>query len=147
MVICVVALVVFAFLSIFSVKYRRLATEAFNCVLRTVTLRKCETKLDERIRAKLVGKLFGFPSLARLVYKNFKSLSWIFTILFFASAVLAAQAVYNLSIYGTCDPASGGCIFVPSDPSCTSGQCGQDGCAGAQCELNCTCAPGVCKQK
>lgn len=147
MVICIVAMVVFGFLGIFSVKYRKLSAEAFNCVFRMVTLRKCETKLDERIRAKLVGKLFGFPALARFTYKNFKSLSWVFTILFFASAILAAQAVYNLATYGTCDPVSGDCILVPNDAKCAPGQCEQAGCAGAQCEINCTCETGKCTPK
>ncbi len=148
MVICIVALVVFGFLGIFSVKYRRLAAESFNCVFRMVTLRKCETNLDERIRAKLVGKLIGVPALAKFAYKNFKSLSWVFTILFFASAILVAQAVYNLATYGTCDPVTGDCIFVPSGSNCVPGQCEQANCTNAsQCLLNCTCEAGKCVQK
>ncbi len=41
--ICIFAFFVFAFLAIFSVTYRPLAKEAFECVFRRITLRPCET--------------------------------------------------------------------------------------------------------
>ena len=57
MVLCFVALFVFAILGIFSAKYRLLAREALDCVVRTVTLRPCESKLDERLHSQIVAKL------------------------------------------------------------------------------------------
>lgn len=46
------------------------------------------------------------PTLASFTYKNFKIISWIFTIAFFASLVYSAYGIYNLLIYGSCDPNS-----------------------------------------
>jgi thiol-disulfide isomerase/thioredoxin len=115
MVLCIVALIVFAVLGIFSVRYRRLAEDAFGCVTRMVTLRPCDTKLDERIRAKILAKTLKFsPSLAGALNKHFHGLSWIFTALFFASLLYTAYGAYNLFTIGTCDPADpASCIFTP----------------------------------
>lgn len=115
MVLCIVALIVFAILGIFSVRYRRLAGDAFGCVTRMVTLRPCDTKLDERIRAKLLANTLKFsPSLAGALNKHFHGLSWIFTALFFASLAYTAYGAYNLFTIGTCDPTNpANCIFTP----------------------------------
>ena len=113
MVLCFVALIVFALLGIFSVRYRKLAVEAFDCVLRKVTLRPCETKLDERIRAKIVGNTLKYsPKIASLINKNFELLSLIFTATFFMSLGYSAYSVYNLITLGTCDPVGGNCVFA-----------------------------------
>ena len=50
--ICFVALIVFGILGIFSAKYREIAREAFSCVFLKMTLRKCDSRLDERLRAQ-----------------------------------------------------------------------------------------------
>lgn len=114
MILCIVALVVFAVLGVFSVRYRQLAWEAFDCVARKVTLRPCETRLDERIRAKLIAKTMKYsPRTAALLSRHFEPLSFLFTILFFASMGYSAYGIYNLIMLGTCDPVSGNCIFSP----------------------------------
>lgn len=111
MVICLVAFATFSFLGIFSVRYRELAKESLKCVFRMVTLRKCETKLDQRIKAKLTVKLIKkSPRLARFVYKNFALLSWLFTIIFFASLIYSVYSVYNLLVIGRCSPEV--CVLV-----------------------------------
>ena len=56
--ICFVALAVFAVMGLFSAKYRPYAKEAFDCVFRRLTLRKCESGLDKRIKSKLTGKIY-----------------------------------------------------------------------------------------
>lgn len=84
MVLCVVALIVFGILGIFSVKYRVLAKEAFDCVARTATLRPCQTGFDTRLKGKIVvGALKVSPGLARALNKNFHLFSVAFTLLFF----------------------------------------------------------------
>jgi len=103
--ICVIALFVFAVLGIFSARYRPLAKEAFRCTFLKITLRPCETGLDDRIKSKLTAKLLPrAPGAARFVYKNFELLSWAFTLLFFASMAYSAYSLYNLVAYGTCTP-------------------------------------------
>ena len=49
------------------------------------------------------------PKLAAAVYKNFKVVSWIFTIAFFASLIYSAYGIFNLAVYGSCDPSSATC--------------------------------------
>jgi len=51
--ICVVALIVFGILGIFSAKYRVIAKEAFDCVFRKITLRKCDSRLDSRLKSEI----------------------------------------------------------------------------------------------
>lgn len=109
MVICIVALVVLSFLSIFSARYRPLAKDAFKCVFLMVTLRPCTVGLEEKIKSKVTSKLMVVPWLARFFYKNFKYIAWAFTISFFASLAYSAYGIYNLLTIGRCDPGSPYC--------------------------------------
>jgi len=105
MVICIVALVVFAVLGIFSAKYRKLAMEAFECVGKSITFRPCTSQLDQRIKTALTARLLRINKwLARFVYKHFKLLSWIFTVSFFASMFYTVFGIINYILYGNCDP-------------------------------------------
>jgi len=152
MVICIVALVVFSILGIFSVGYRKLAKEAFDCTFRMITFRPCRSTLDERIRARLTSKLMKTPPLAKFIYKNFKTLSWIFVIVFFVSLGYSAYGIYNLIVHGTCTPGSDNCPFA-AHPDC--GCIGVCQCANTTCESsgyeackgNCTCQKEVCSIK
>lgn len=152
MVLCVIALVVFGILGIFSARYRALAKEAFDCVFRKVTFRPCATNLNQRIRAKIVAKIFiRSPKAAGFVKRYFEPLSWAFTLLMLGSAVLTVQSGYNLYKYGTCTPSDpGACVFAPAGDKTTT-SCGSPGCeAGClllpdkTCAENCTCKVGTC---
>jgi hypothetical protein len=113
MILCVIAMIVFGILGIFSAKYRMWAREAFGCVFKTIQLKPCDAKLDQRIKSKLIANLMKFsPWLAKQVYKNFEILSWVFTIIFFASMAYSLYSVYNLIAFGSCSPGSY-CIFNP----------------------------------
>lgn len=109
MVICIVALLVFSFLSITSARYRPLAKDAFKCVFRMIQFKPCEVQLEEKIKSKVTAKLMKVPMLARFFYRHFKPLSWIFTIAFFASMFYSGYGIYNLAIYGSCEPGSAAC--------------------------------------
>jgi hypothetical protein len=109
MVICIIALVVFSFLSIVSARYRPLAKDAFKCVFLMIQLKPCEVGLEEKIKTKITSKLMVIPFLARFFYKNFKFISWLFTISFFVSLIYSAYGVYNLFAIGRCDPNSTTC--------------------------------------
>lgn len=106
MVVCIVALAIFSVLGIFSARYRSIAKEAFSCVKDMLTFRPCKTKFDEKIKSKVTLKLMRLPSLARFFYRYFKVISWIFTISFFASMIYSAYGIYNLVVYGSCQPGS-----------------------------------------
>jgi len=112
--LCFVALAVFAVLSIFSAKYRPLARRAFDCVLRKATLRKCDTGLDEELKAASIAGIMKItPSGAALVNRHFEAFSLAFTLLFFASVIFTLQGIANFIIYGNCNGPEGGfCIYA-----------------------------------
>ncbi|RME53841.1 hypothetical protein D6783_00525, partial [Candidatus Woesearchaeota archaeon] len=116
--LCLLTLIVFGILGVFSAKYRPLAKEAFDCVFRRLTFRKCSTSLDKKVKAALAGKLMKRrPGLARLVYKHAELLSWVLTILLLLTVVNLAFGLYNYVQYGNCNgPENSGefCIFDPT---------------------------------
>jgi protein-disulfide isomerase len=113
--ICVIALVVFGILGIFSARYREVAKEAFECVFRRLTFRKCNSELDERLKSQITGKIMRrSPRIAGFIYKRFEIISWIFLILMIWSMIVSATSVYNYVKYGNCNgPGSDG--FCPLD--------------------------------
>ncbi|MBR9683088.1 thioredoxin domain-containing protein [Candidatus Woesearchaeota archaeon] len=114
--ICVIALVVFGILGIFSATHRKVALEAFDCVFRRVTLRKCETGLDKRLKSQITGKLMiKRPKLARFTFRHFEAISWFFTIIFIVSIIYTGIGGYNYYLYGNCNGPNedGFCIFDP----------------------------------
>src|SRR3989338_8810549 len=116
MVLCLLALPVFAILSIFSFKYRRLTKDALHCLFRTVTLRKCESGLDDRIKAQITGRLLKFnQKTAGFFYKNYKIISWIVLLVFIWSFYISSVGLYNYLQYGNCNGPEdiGFCVFDP----------------------------------
>ncbi len=114
--ICIIALVVFGILGIFSAKYRTIAKEAFDCVFRRLTLRKCTTGLDKRLKSQITGKFMRKHSdLGKVLYKHFEAISWIFTIVLIVSLGYSAYSVGNFFIYGNCNGPipDAFCIFDP----------------------------------
>lgn len=116
MVLCLIALPIFAILGIFSIKYRKLAKDSLHCLLKTATFRKCESGLDDRIKSRITGSLLKWwPGGARFTYKHYKAISWIILILFLWSAVEGGIGAYNYVQYGNCNgpDETGFCILDP----------------------------------
>ncbi|MBU4246432.1 MAG: thioredoxin domain-containing protein [Nanoarchaeota archaeon] len=111
--ICLIALVIFAVLGIFSAKYRGLSKEAFNCVFRRITLRKCETGFDKKMKAGIVSRLMNkSPAAARLMHRHFEAISWLFTITLLVSMYYSGLGLYNYAVYNNCNGQQGDfCIF------------------------------------
>lgn len=117
MVLCVVALVVLGFLSLFSAKYRPLAKEALHCVGRMATLRPCESNFEMRMKSQITTRLMAVsPAVGGFTYKHFSVLSWAFTGSFFVSLGYTAYSVYNLFAFGNCAPGTpaSACPFNPN---------------------------------
>ena len=110
MALCIVALIVFSAMSVTSTKYKQLARDAFRCVVKTLTLSPCDVGLEQRIKGKVTAKLLRVPRLARLFYRHFTIISWVFTGTFFASLIYTAYSVYNYFTYGSCEP--GGVCYM-----------------------------------
>ncbi len=151
MSICIIAMVVLGVLGIFSAKYRRWAREAMACVSRRITLRPCNTTFNEKVKSKLVSKLMGRSrKIAAFTYSHFETISWIFTIAFFISLGFTIYSVYNLAVFGTCDPSDpGSCVFTtgatcsPAEHCtpcvCDSAEISCDNPAYDACEGDCDC--------
>ncbi|NJL44374.1 MAG: thioredoxin domain-containing protein [Nitrosarchaeum sp.] len=119
--LCFIALFVFAVLALFSARYRPLALEAFDCVFRKATFRKCSTGLDKRVKAAVSGRLMRrHPRAARFVYRHMEFLSWILVILTILSAYYVVDGAINYYRFGNCNgPENSGefCIFDPTGRS------------------------------
>lgn len=102
--ICVIALVIFGLLGLFSLKYRFLAKEAFECVFNRLRLRPCQTGLDQRIKSKIVAKVLKrHQATGKFINKYFEAISWFFVLITFISFAYSAFSIYNLIRYKTCD--------------------------------------------
>jgi protein-disulfide isomerase len=102
--ICFIALIIFGILGIFSASHRKIAKEAFDCVFRRITLRKCTTGLDIRLKSGITSRfLEKSPKLGSFVYKYFEVLSWLFTFLLIGSLVWTGYSGYNYYEYGNCN--------------------------------------------
>lgn len=115
--ICLLTLLVVAMLATFSARYRPVAREALDCVLRRLTLRKCTTGLDDRVRAAITGRVMRtHPRLARFLHRHLEALAWTFVLLSVASTAHLAYGFYNFTRYGTCyGPVRRGfCVFDPT---------------------------------
>ena len=99
-------------MSVGSAKYKKMAKDAWKCFLKTLTLSPCDVGIEQRIKGRVTAKLLSTPRLARFFYRNFRVISWLFTITFFASLIYSAYAMYNFFVYGSCEP-GGVCYLTP----------------------------------
>jgi hypothetical protein len=126
MVLCWIALPIFAILGIFSAKYRKLTKESLECLFKTATFRKCSSGLDDRIKSQISGKLLKFsPHSARFFYKHYKTISLILLIVFIWSTYVGAVGIYNYVEYGNCNgPDSDAfCILDPAGTNSATSTC------------------------
>lgn len=117
MVVCIIALVAFAVLGIFSARYRKLTKEAAECTFKKLTFRPCDTGLDVRIKANMTSKLINYPRTAKLVHNHFDTMMTIMFIIMIASLGLTGyygiKGVYNYVQFGNCNGQNSDdiCIF------------------------------------
>lgn len=115
--ICIIALIVFSFLGIFSATHRALAREAFDCVLRRLTFRPCNANFKEKMQGKIVGKIMKRSVFAAKIFNKYLEVfSWIFFILMVASTFWSVRGAYNFYQFGSCSGLnqSGFCVFDPT---------------------------------
>lgn len=102
---CIAAFIVLIFLSIFSAKYRKLAGNAWKCVARKTTFRKCDTSFKEDTKSMLLGKLIiTRPRLAKFLDKWLDVIAFIFVALTIWSLAVVIKSGINLYVYDTCNP-------------------------------------------
>jgi protein-disulfide isomerase len=104
MVFCIVAIVIFGILGIFSAKYRAYFRESLHCIKRQITLRPCDTNFDEKMKSKMSGKLMRIsPKIAGFVYRKFVFITWLFIAVMIVSLIGIGIGVYNFAIYNNCN--------------------------------------------
>lgn len=113
MVFCIIGIVIFGILGIFSAKYRNYFKEAIKCTVETATLRPCTTGFDKKMQMKISTKLSKVNrKLGNFVFKNFQAISVIFVALMIASLALVGIGVYNWVVFGNCNgPQGGDCVL------------------------------------
>lgn len=103
--ICFVGLMIFAVLGIFSAVYRQYALEALQCMKDRVKRNPCETGFDEKYKAWSVDVAMKVDArLARVVNRHFRAINWILLVLTVLLTVDVVNSLYNLYLYGTCNP-------------------------------------------
>lgn len=114
---CLIALIIFSIMGIFSASHRALAKEAFSCVFRRATFRPCDSDFKDKIKGKILSKIINRSTLlAKIVNKHYEILSWVFFALMVGSSVWVLNGVYNFYVYGSCNGLnqSGFCAFDPT---------------------------------
>ena len=151
--ICLIALLVFGILGIFSATHRKIALEAFDCVFRRLTIRKCTSGLDKRLKSQITGKLMKkSPKIARFTYRNFELISWFFTIILILSLVYTGIGAYNFAMYGNCNGENSqkACIYQGLVNNFENHELRTNaGCENSLCQNeNCTCNKCIkCQEK
>lgn len=104
--LCIAAFIVFLFLGVFSLRYRRLALKAWDCVGRRVTFRPCDSTFKDDVKGMLAGALMKRSSrFGAFILRWIDLLAWIFVILSVWSLISVMLVGLNLWVYDTCDPA------------------------------------------
>ncbi len=113
--ICIIALVVFSIMGIFSATHREMAKEAFDCVFKRMTFQPCTTGFDEKMKGKIVGKLLlKSPTAARFTNKHFELLSWLFLAITVLSLAYSVLGIYNYLAYGNCNGQDSNAVCILS---------------------------------
>jgi len=113
MVFCIIGLVIFGILGIFSAKYRDYFKEALKCTFQTATLRPCTTGFDKKMQMKISTRLAKYSKgLGNFVFKNFQAISVFFIIIMVVSIALSGIGLYNWFAFGNCNgPQGGDCVL------------------------------------
>lgn len=108
---CLIALIIFSILGLFSLSYRKLAKEALFCLFRKFSLKPCQADFQTKIKTKVIGYFArkNFKG-TNFLYRQYESLvsvfSLIFLIIFLVFGYFSGQGLYNLIVYGYCDLAN-----------------------------------------
>ncbi|MFB6203190.1 MAG: hypothetical protein ABEK01_01725 [Candidatus Nanohaloarchaea archaeon] len=101
--ICVLALLTFGILGIFSATHRKTAMEALECIRSRVRREPCETGLDERLQASIVGRVLDrSPLAAKYLNRYFEVITWLMVIALLISGIFAGLGLYNWAVHGNC---------------------------------------------
>ncbi|MEI7539515.1 MAG: hypothetical protein WCJ36_01960 [Candidatus Saccharibacteria bacterium] len=102
---CIAAFIVLAIISIFSASHRKLAKKAWNCTLRRVTFRPCDTSFKEEAKSKLLSRVANkTPKLVKTADIGIEIASFALVIFTIWSLLVVMESGLNLFVWGTCNP-------------------------------------------
>jgi protein-disulfide isomerase len=114
---CIVAAIILSILGIFSASNRQLAKEALDCVFHRITFRPCTTGFDEKMKARILGRVITRSErTAGFLNQHFELLSWIFFVILLAASAMFVRGVVLFYTTGSCNGANSTafCVFDPS---------------------------------
>jgi hypothetical protein len=104
-VFCIAAYIVLAIISIFSASHRKLAKRAWDCTLRRVTFRPCDTSFKEETKSKLLSHVANrTPKLIKAADIGIEVASFVLVIATIWSILVVLESGLNLFVWGTCNP-------------------------------------------
>lgn len=104
---CIAAFIVLAIIGIFSARYRKLVKKAWDCTLRRVTFRPCDTSFKEDTKNKLLSHVANrTPKLVKAADIGIEVAAFLFVFLTIWSVLVVARSGLNLYVWGTCNPAN-----------------------------------------
>jgi hypothetical protein len=113
---CIAAFIVLAIISIFSVRYRKLAKKAWDCTLHRITFRACDTSFKEEAKSKLLSHVAKrTPKLVKTADVGIEVASFALVILTIWSLLTALNAGLNLFVWGTCTPSEASACSLTSE--------------------------------
>ena len=113
---CIAAFIILAIISIFSVKYRKMAKQAWSCTLHRVTFRPCDTSFKEETKSKLLSHVANrTPKLVKLADFIIEFLSFVLVTLTIWSLYVAFMSLLNIFVWGTCNPSNGSSCSLTSE--------------------------------
>jgi len=97
-----------SYFGVVSPKYRHYFAEASDCVFKKMTLRKCTTSFDKKMKMKVSTKIsLHNKPLGSFIFKNFEIISWILVVIMIISMLYSGymgfMGVYNWVAYGNCN--------------------------------------------
>lgn len=102
---CIAAFIVLAIISIFSASHRKLAKKAWNCTMRRITFRPCDTSFKEEAKSKLLSHVAKrTPKLVKVADVGIEIASFALVILTIWSILSVLNSGLNLFVWGTCTP-------------------------------------------
>lgn len=102
---CIAAFIVLAIIGIFSASQRKLAKKAWECTLRRVTFRPCDTTFKDDVKNKLLSHVATrTPKLVKAADIGIEVASFILVILTVWSLLSVMYSGLNIFVWGTCTP-------------------------------------------
>lgn len=113
---CIASFIILAIIGIFSASQRQLAKKAWQCTIKKVTFRPCDTSFKEETKSKILSHVANkTPKLVKTADISIEIASFIFVFLTIWSLLSVAYSGLNIFVWGTCTPSQASSCSVTSE--------------------------------